>query len=155
VNHLLSPSFAFNNYYTHITSFSRESLNDIKNVRFRIGFGGLEISIGDLNYTPLPVLLHYFQNDFQTKAYIEKINQPVLFIYGGKDEYLGIHNNRPDSDIYDLYHSCPSPNKSLYVIRDTTHGISRESASNLEFLDMMEKEQVVDEASRFFIRYLP
>ncbi len=98
---------------------------------------------------------HFMNDDFKTISYVKNIKCPILFIYGGKDEFLGASDNKLDWELNELYNSCPSKNKALYLIKDASHVINEGTYSNLDFMTSPKyNKPVLNEIAQFFINHI-
>jgi|GEM_PF-6203028 len=109
---------------------------------------------GALRIHNLKEFMGWIENSPKLMDYANKIIQPVLFIYGGKDRFLGIKDCRLPKRIETMYDSIRSNQKELIVAPGADHSLNTKTRTDECFNQDLKYKQIKNKIIEHFSYHL-
>ncbi len=138
-----------------ILTWSNENYRKTTHPQFKTAQGYKQhAQFGALKVDDIKDFFRMIDNAPSVDDYIHMVNQPLLFIYGGNDRFLGFYNDEVPEKIQALFSLTKSKNKKMLIIPGADHSFNKKTRVDDCFNQSSEFAYVKDEIVAHFIRYL-
>ncbi|RMF54970.1 alpha/beta hydrolase [Candidatus Woesearchaeota archaeon] len=109
---------------------------------------------GALKIPNLSELIGWIENAPDMMKFVERIHQPVLFIYGGEDHYLKIRHSILPMGLRNMITKTASRKKDVLIVEGADHSLNRETTIDDKFNSDPEYQFVKPHIFCHFMNYL-